>query len=71
MNALETITGTRRAAEFIVQTGFADLPKDVVAQAVTSIRDHVGAMLAAREDAAVRAAADVAAARGGLALLHI
>ena len=65
MNAIDTITGTRQIAEFIVQTDFNGLPDDVVAQAKTSIRDHVGAMLAARFDPGVRAAAEVAAQMGG------
>jgi len=65
VNVIDTITGTRQVADFIVQTDFNGLPDDVVAQAKTSIRDHVGAMLAARLDPGVRAAADVAAAMGG------
>jgi 2-methylcitrate dehydratase PrpD len=67
VNATETITGTRQVAEFIVRTDFNSLLEDVVAQAQTAIRDHVGAMLAAREDAAVCAAAKVAAGGGGRA----
>ena len=67
MNALATITGTERVAEFITRTDFQSLPGDVVTQAKKSVRDHLGAMLAARDDAAVRAAAGVAADVAGRA----
>jgi len=56
---------SRNVANFITAATFDRLPPEVVTQAKVAIRDHLGALLAARGDRAVAAASRVAMAMGG------
>ena len=56
---------TKNVADFICRTSYAGLPADVAAIAKTAVLDHIGVMLAAREDKSVAAVAKLARALGG------
>jgi 2-methylcitrate dehydratase PrpD len=56
---------TQNVADFILRTDYAGLPADIVAICKTAVLDHIGVMLAARDDKSVAAAAKLARALGG------
>ena len=47
---------TTRVADFIRNTSYQDLPPEVIQQVKLAIRDHLGVMIASRDDRAVTAA---------------
>ena len=56
---------TKKITSFLIDTTYDVLPARVVTQVKTSIRDHIGAMLAARGNKAVVASGKMAIALGG------
>jgi 2-methylcitrate dehydratase PrpD len=56
---------TNTVAQFINEIKFENLPSNVIDQAKVAIRDHLGVMLAAKDDRAVTAARNVACQMGG------
>ena len=56
---------TNTVAQFIKEIKFENLPSNVIDQAKVAIRDHLGVMLAAKDDRAVTAARNVACQMGG------
>lgn len=58
---------TQNVADFIRRTNYADLPADVAEITKTAVLDHVGVMLAARDDKSVAAVAKLVRALGGRA----
>ena len=56
---------TQKVAEFVTATSVDNLPREVVARAKITIKDHICVMLAAHRDKAVLAASDMAVAMGG------
>jgi len=58
---------TEKVTNFIIDTNFDSLPLEVISQAKLAVKDHIGVMLAAKEDRAVQAARKYALGVGGVA----
>ena len=56
---------TRILAEYVAQTGYADLPEEAVTQARRAVLDTLGVTLAGSAEPAARIAAEVVSAEGG------
>lgn len=56
---------TRTLAEYVVRTGYADLPEEAVTQARRAVLDTLGVMLAGSAEPCARIAAEVVAGEGG------
>lgn len=56
---------TRTLAEYVVKTGYADMPEEAVTRAKRAILDTLGVMLAGSAEPCARIAAEVVAGEGG------
>ena len=59
---------TRTLAEYVVKTGYADLPEAAVTQAKRAMLDTLGVMLAGSAEPSARIAAEVVAEGVGVSL---